>query len=160
MLIVHSDLGGTFPAFSVHANTLEELPPSLVAPSPRFVLFLAADAQSVEGPALVDWAAEILNRGATYVCCWGPGCERLEACFDEASGARENWEPSERVIMTTAHADESLIEAAWFALHAALPDDGWAEGTGAVILATVGNAVWSAELSSYLRAGAPLPAAP
>jgi hypothetical protein len=68
MLTVHSDLGGTFPAFSVHVSTLEELPAALVAPSPRFVLFLAVDAQSVEGRALVDWAAEILNRGATYVC--------------------------------------------------------------------------------------------
>ncbi|MBL8998733.1 MAG: hypothetical protein JNL44_15575, partial [Gemmatimonadetes bacterium] len=156
----HSDVGGTFPAFSVRVRSRDELPALLTAPTPRFVLFVAADTLSVAGPALVDWALEILNRGATYVCCWGPGCERLEACFDEASGVRENWVRTDRVIMTTAHASETMIEAVWFALHAAFPDDGWAEGTGAVILATVGNEQWAVDLQTYLSAGAPLPAAP
>ncbi len=159
MLESHTAPRGTFPAFSVHVERLEELPAQLRPSTPRFVLLVAADTRLVDYEALVDWAREVLNRGATYVCCWGPDAERLEASFDWARLQRENFERTGRVIMTTSHDGESLTEAAWFALHVAFPDDGWAEGTGTTILATVANQSWSSEIRSYLNSGAPAPSA-
>lgn len=157
MLEAHPAARGTFPAFTVHVDRLEDLPAQLAPDTPRFVLLVAADTQALDGAALVGWAHEVLECGATYVCCWGPGCARLEDCFDEAALARDNFEAGERVIMTTSHADERLTDAVWFALRSALPHEGWAEGTGTTVFATVGSRVWSDELRSCLTGGAPLP---
>ena len=153
----HAAIRGTFPAFSVFAAGIDDLPGLLTAPTPRFVLLVVADTADLDGTALVEWAGRVLERGATYVCCWGPGCSRLEECFDEAGLLRENFEPSNRVIMTTAHDGEPIEEAAWFALHSAYPDPGWEEGTGAVVLATVGRRDWHEAVTRYADAGAPMP---
>ena len=136
---------------------LAALPASLVAPSARFVVFIAADTTREPGPELVDLAAAILERGATYVCCWGPDCSRFHDCFGEADVYRHLDHDEDRVIMTTWHDDDPLEEAAWFALHSAFPDEGYAEGTGSVLLVTVGNREWHEQLGKYLDAGAQLP---
>jgi hypothetical protein len=157
MLTVHPAARGSFPTYSVFAENLEELVEMLVPPCPRFVLRIAADTEGASGAELQDWAKRVLDLGATYVCSWGPGADARETAFDLAAIERETQVSKESVIMTTAHADEPLCEAAWAAVHAALPDAFFEPGTEATILAAVGNPDWHRELVRFLDDGAPIP---
>jgi hypothetical protein len=108
---------------------------------------------------MVDFATALIRSGARYVCCWGPDCERLHDCFDEAEGALSGWDASDGShVMTTWHDDEPLEEALWFALNAAIPTpDETAATTQAVLAVSVANHDWSIAMASYLEAGAPMP---
>jgi hypothetical protein len=156
MLTDHPAAGGIFHASSVYAENLEALLESLRPRCERFVLFIAADTSSADELVLHEWAMRVLERGATYACCWGPGSGRLETAFDFAAIERETDERAESVIMTTAHEGEPLLDAAWFAVHAAYPSGHFAESTAAVVLATVGNPEWHRELAQFLDDGAPI----
>jgi hypothetical protein len=152
----HETVAGTFPVFSTQVKELAQLPAVLVAPSPRFILLVAADTSGFGGAELVDLAGSILATGATYVCCWGPDCERFHDCFDESETLRTLDAEEDRVVMTTWHDSETLEEAIWFATHSAFPDAGYELGTESVIIATVGNDSWAAEAASYLDRGTPM----
>lgn len=156
-LQAHHGLRGVYPAFSADVPRLEALASEINLPSARFVLFVAANTSGIDSPKLVTIAETILKRGATYVCCWGPDCERLHDCFDEADVYHALDDDEAPVVMTTWHGDESLEEAAWFALHTASPHPGLEEGTNAVLLATVGNPDWAARLAHFLSTGAAAP---
>lgn len=45
---------------------------------------------------------------ANVLCCWGPGCERLHDCFDEADVCHKLDDADAPVVMTTWHDRESL----------------------------------------------------
>ncbi len=113
----------------------------------------------MEGAALVDNASLLIERGASYVCCWGPGAERLEDAFDEAGVLRElkaNSLPTDDVLMTTSHDQESLEEALWFAAWSTYPTAAYEATTRTLIAVAVGQAEWHREMLSYLSAGAPM----
>jgi hypothetical protein len=57
------------------------------------------------------------DAGASYICAWGPDCEQVEESFDYASFLHEYGEELE--LMTTAHHDEPVEEALWFAFYCA-----------------------------------------
>jgi hypothetical protein len=162
MLTAHPATKGTFPVYSVFAENLHALVDALRPPCARFVLLLAADTTRLSATELLDWAGRALDCGATYACSWGSGAERLHHAFDLAAHDRETDQgraDEVSVIMTTDHAEESLIEAAWFAVHAAFPAGIFEAGTEAIILAAVGNKEWYRELTQFLDAGAPIPGA-
>jgi hypothetical protein len=54
---------------------------------------------------------------------------------------------AKRTIMTSWHSNESLDEAAEFALLWAVPDSTVAVGCDSVVLASVGNIEWGASLA-------------
>jgi hypothetical protein len=160
MLTTHPAAKGTFPVYSVFAENLYSLVEALHPPCARFVLLVAADTAGIPATDLHDWAGRALECGATYVCCWGPGAERLHEAVDLAANDRETDESRAdgvSVIMTTDHAQESLVEAAWFAVRAAYPVGIFESGTEAIILAAVGNREWYSELIQFLNDGAPTP---
>lgn len=91
-----------------------------------FVAFIAADARGTSDLQIVALAQEMVKHSCTYVCAWGPGCDRVEALADLAytEAAETSGEDSLPFLMTTAHAGESLASALWFASATAFPGDG------------------------------------
>ena len=129
---------------------LAEFPEQLDVGSPRFVLFLAADfsATLMDRGALSD---RIIDAGCVYFCAWGTGCERMHDIFDDSVVVRELDGGGIGTIMTTWHDKEPLEEAAKFALVMAEPDDHYAEGCNAVVLATAGDPQWSSRVEAVAR---------
>jgi hypothetical protein len=159
MLTPHPTLRASFPAYSVLADSLDALLDALTPPCRRFVLLVAADVTEWSNDDLCGWAGEALDRGASCAGCWGPDAARLETAFDRAGCDRETDEiraDGVSVVMTTSHVNQSLRDAAWFALHAAYPAGVFEVGTGAVVLAVVRNRDWYADLSDYIDDGAPI----
>ena len=137
------------------AANLEELHEFAPA-SKNFILFLAADTRDKDGPRLVGVAEALVRAGASYVCCWGPDCERFHDSFDEAVLSVNGESTEDRVVITTWHADEPLEDAVWFAVTSAWPADAYESSTGAVVALSVDSPEWSERIAKYLDAGAPL----
>jgi hypothetical protein len=137
-------------AITIEANNLESAATRLMPFGNGFVLVIAADTSDRAGPALVGAAAELIRVGASYVCCWGPDCGRLEACFDEAAIEVYGDPTRESVLMTTSHENDSWEEAIWFGLTLAFP--GRAEGTSPqpVVIASIANGEWAERARAFL----------
>jgi hypothetical protein len=58
-----------------------------------------------------------VDAGARYICAWGPDSEQIHESFDYAGFLPEYGEEVE--LMTTAHQDEPIEEALWFAFNCA-----------------------------------------
>ena len=153
----HPLVPGERSVHSTEAATLGDFAESVEAPATNFVLFVAADTRDLPAAEMVAHAKALLRAGASYVCCWGPDCERLHNCFDEAEFALFGEGTDEGGIMTTWHPDESLEEALWYAVHAAWPSSEFEASTSAVLVATVNEPEWALQVQEYLEAGAPLP---
>ena len=139
---------------AVLAPDLTALVEGIEPPTPEYVLLICADTVAIPGPQLAAIADKLLATGAGYVCCWGPDCERLHDCFDEASQYRGT--RGAGVIMTTWHNNESLEEAAWFATHSAYPEEHYEAAFGSVVVAVTGPTDWFRAITEYLGRGAPL----
>jgi hypothetical protein len=131
--------------YGCNSSTFEELPRSLNIASKRFVLFVAADVGSLTG--IDTTLAQLLDCGCVYLCAWGPGCEQLHDAMDDIVLNREFEGAPESTIMTTWHSDDSLQDAAEFALLWAIPDADLAEGCDSVVLASIGNPNWGFDLA-------------
>ena len=88
----------------------------------RFVLFVGADASSASDEALASYAAAAISAGCVYVCAWGQDCSRVHVHFDLAD-LELSESAEDAVVMSTCHADESLVAALYFALELAWPPD-------------------------------------
>jgi len=131
--------------FLLQANNWNEIPAGIVVGSPYFVSLLVCDATAVPSDELARCARSLLKAGCVYFCCWGAGCERVHDIVDEQylidSGYSVNDDKS--VIMTTWHDDESLEEAAWFALNVAFPDDRYFDDCRAVVALSIGDPAYA-----------------
>ena len=58
---------------------------------------------------------------------------------------------SDSVVMTTWHAQESLADALWFVLTAAIPDDAYAEECLAIVGVSISSRKWAAEIREAFR---------
>lgn len=140
----------------VDAASLESAASELVVPSAHFALVVAADTTHFRSPELVQIAERFVTLGASYVCCWGPDCDRLHHCFDEADLEVNGESSDERVLMTTSHGSESWEDALWFGVHLSFPSPFYEAGTGTLVVLSVANAEWVARARSYLASGAPV----
>lgn len=116
-----------------------------------FVGVIVWDAASESAETIGVLAARILDAGAVYVCAWGSDCERVHNAFDEAAVARGSGNTDAAVIMTTAHADEPLSEALWFALMTAFPDDTYDKSCQAVVAIVIGNDEYATAVRDAFR---------
>ena len=89
--------------FLPHFGTLADLR----LPSARTVLLIAADSTAVHTDVVRDAAEHLFAAGLTYVCVWGPDCERVHDIFDEVYVGDGSSEPGHS-FMSTWHADEPL----------------------------------------------------
>jgi hypothetical protein len=127
---------------------IEDYPETIEPLAPHFVVFVAADATAASDDALAAFARSLLRQGASYVCAWGPGCERLHDTVDVVR--EELNDDSESVVMTSWHEDESLDEALWFALFATVPDERYIETTDSVLAIVVAEPKWAARVCGRL----------
>jgi len=108
-------------------------------PGDGFALFLACDATTLPGDLIAAFAGYCVCRGLFWVSTWGPGCERVHDLFDRADLARN--EPTDGIVMSTWHADETLTEAL-FLFWSAFPSERRAGGRARIAL-TVGPPQWA-----------------
>jgi hypothetical protein len=81
----------------------------------RYILVVASEKPTV---ALGIKAARAwVDAGARYICAWGPDSEEVHESFDYAGFLPECGEEVE--LVTTAHKDEPIEEALWFAFNCA-----------------------------------------
>jgi hypothetical protein len=68
--------------------------------------------------AVCDW---LVRNGCRYAMAWGVECDEWHLAVDEAVLRRFDYGkiPDSDFVMTTAHADESLKDALWFAAYTA-----------------------------------------
>lgn len=134
--------------FVLDVEAPNELPSRLSLPSP-FLCLIAWDSESAHERDLSSVSRQLLEAGAAYICAWGPGCERLHDICDEERDLLSV--SSDSVVMTTWHAQESLADALWFVLTAAIPDDAYAEECLAIVGVSIGSRKWAAEIREAFR---------
>src|SRR5689334_494931 len=72
-----------------------------------------------------EWQAKVsswlVKSGCLYMMAWGKECGTWDDSVDYANLERFNHGdiPDENFVMTTWHADETLIEVFWFSKHSA-----------------------------------------
>ena len=134
--------------YVVELPRLADYPEELERPGPHFVVFVAADVTAASDEELAGFARALVTQGASYVCTWGPGCERLHDAVDVERDALHDG--SDSVVMTSWHADDTLDEALWFALFATVPDERYIETTDAVLAVVVAEPNWVAQVRGRL----------
>jgi len=136
--------------FSLAVPDLDQLPGHFKLGSQHFVLMIVTDARQLPTQALLDLAKWALNKGAVYICAWGPDCERVHDLTDQVV-VESNPNPSdETVIMTTWHEKESLDEALWFTLNSAFPAAAYESTCRSVVVLTIGNDDWKSQVARRL----------
>lgn len=131
---------------SLYVDHAADLPNSIDVGSPRFACLLlwdSTEAAADEITGLIHWC---LRAGASYVMCWGPGCERVDALVDEILCDPSKEFSTAGHVMTTSHADQPISEAIWFLLRLSWPDDTSFEDTRASLAITVGHRAWADEV--------------
>jgi hypothetical protein len=81
----------------------------------NYVLVMASEKPMVA--LSIKTARAWVDAGARYICAWGPDSEEAHESFDYASFLPEYGEEVE--LMTTAHQNEPIEEALWFAFNCA-----------------------------------------
>jgi hypothetical protein len=122
----------------------------LELPTRHFLCLLAADFSAASDGQISALAKELLDRGASYFVCWGPGCERAHDLIDDVTLLVEPPVPGDSVIMTTWHAGQPLGEALLFLLCAAWPDAAYEETTGCALAVSIGSPAIAAEIREAL----------
>jgi hypothetical protein len=99
-----------------NAFGIETLPSLFKGITKPFVLLLATDATKLSDEQILRAAEQIIPAGLTYLCAWGPDCERVHDLFDRIKWPYEETtqNPLQKLIMTSWHAKESLYKAAWY----------------------------------------------
>jgi hypothetical protein len=139
--------------FSLALPSAGRIPSDLDLQSRNFVCLLAWDARHVSADSVSAFVTPLLRGGASYLVCWGPGCERVHDVIDQMVSRPGNdfGVPNESCIMTTWHDSEPLDEAIWFFLVSAWPDDHYVESTRAALAISVGSPEWASAISSALE---------
>ncbi len=132
------------PLFTLTIQHVEDWPTHLRLPTRHFGLFLACDGTVETDDALRAMAATALRQGLAYVCTWGPDCERVHDLFDSIRDAFDSDATDESVVMTTWHDDESLEDALWYFLFAAMPATGYQGKPMSLVACIVGREDWDA----------------
>src|ERR671910_2143684 len=115
-----------------------------------FTAFLALDAGGHGDEALMALGKRLRTAGLTYVCTWGPGCERVHDLFDWLYVDEEQQGIELPFLMSTWHDGEPLKEALWFATDCAIPEDIRDVRYSPVVIGTDRDR-WRDEIRMWLR---------
>ncbi len=137
--------------FALEVATSSEVLAATQSVTPHFATFLAWDTTSIEAGEIARLATLLHNRGLAYLCAFGPGCERVHDIFDEVEIELQAARPSDSVIMTTWHEDETLEDALWFFVNNSFPDAAYEDTCRIGIAMTIGNSHWAKQVASYLQ---------
>lgn len=136
--------------FALQVLASDEVLAATQSVAPHFAVFLAWDATSVATEEISRLATQLHNRGLAYLCAFGPDCERVHDIFDEVGIELDGARPSDSVIMTTWHDDESLEDALWFFVNCSSPDAAYEDTCRIGIAVTIGNSQWATQVADYL----------
>jgi hypothetical protein len=137
--------------FIVELPSLNVLPETLNLPAQYFGLFLACDARQVPDDEINHIAYSLIREGMSYVCTWGPDCERVNDLFDSVLVELNADVTVESVITTTWLDEDSLGEALWHFLNVAFPADDYWDGCKAELFVVVDNQEWSSQIRARLK---------
>lgn len=126
----------------------DDFPTSLNTCGKYSTVLLAWDATNVEAAQIASLAQRLIEAGAVYFCTWGSDCERVHDIIDEQWVGDTSSITNDPTLMTTWHAHDTLDEAIWFALYAALPIDKYFDDCRSVIAVCIGNSDWAATIRS------------
>lgn len=138
------------PLFALDLPSSAALPGVLELPSRHFLCFLAADFTRLSDGAIIKLANSLMAAGASYFVCWGPGCERAHDLIDDLTLLVSPEAQEDSIIMTTWHADESLLDALFFLLCSAWPDRAYEDTSACIVAVSVGGGDVAAEIREAL----------
>ncbi len=104
-----------------------------------FLCLLAGDFSQASAGQIVRLAQGLVEAGACYFVCWGPGCERAHDLIDDVTLMVTPPEPDHSIIPSTWHADELLTEALFFLLRMAWPDPAYQASCNSILAISIGN---------------------
>src|SRR5712692_8735861 len=93
--------------FLIECGHLPNVARNLRLPSRYFVCLLILDATECSDAAIRELTKDLLLAGCAYICCWGPGCERVHDLFDQAD---LDFRPDGPFAMSTWHPRDPLRE--------------------------------------------------
>ncbi|MFC0538686.1 hypothetical protein ACFFKJ_22355 [Pelagicoccus mobilis] len=135
-----------YPVFRCDVSKFHDLK-ELEFPTRYFVLFLAADYNSIDQEEMIAIASELIAKGNAYLCAWGEDCGIGDTNWDIAAVETESEKKYGFFTMTTWHEDETIEGGVWFALNCAPVDQHiWNETS--IILASVGNETWKNQIQA------------
>ena len=132
------------------ADSIETLADKTTHSSANFGLFVALNANGVADDSILQSAKKLLSKGLACLCTWGPDCERVHDLFDVAARGINSALSGDNVIMTTWHSSESLEEALWFFVHAALVTGEFEKTCKDWIIAPISNPEWEQLIRSKI----------
>jgi hypothetical protein len=85
----------------------------------KAVIVVEAD---VHETMMWDVSRWLIESGCLYALAWGKDCDQWREAIDDAAQEAVNYEemPEAKRVFVTAHEDEELEEAFWFAQHRAV----------------------------------------
>ena len=115
---IHSD---QFPVFIHRVGSYDELR-SITPPSRHSVILLAGDADGISTHIISEATDHLLASGLSYICTWGPDCERVHDLFDLSYVGDGTTEPTAD-FMSTWHSSDTFAEVVEFFAMTAWPTD-------------------------------------
>ena len=93
--------------------------PGVVQSPCKVVLIVEAEIAADRRATICHW---LLESGCLFLMAWGHDCADWAATMEQVNRAAHTTEeiPDDQLIITTAHADESLEQVFWFAKYTAM----------------------------------------
>jgi hypothetical protein len=103
----------------LHLSPSSELPALEGLRQFKAVIVVEAD---VHETMMWDVSRWLIESGCLYALAWGKDCDQWREAIDDAAQEAVNYEevPEAKRVFVTAHEDEELEEAFWFAQHRAI----------------------------------------
>ena len=130
-----------------HLNEILPLPERV---GRHFTMLLAMDSLAETRANLRDVPDDLLKEGLVYLSTWGPDCRHVHDIFSHAVELLNVHQQQEHNFRSMYHDNESLDDALWFFLNAAIPDDSYVQSCRSAFAVTVGNTAWKNQLSFSL----------
>lgn len=116
----------------------------------KFTCLCAMDASSIPSDELSAFCSQLIRLGCAYLCVWRPDCERVHDIMDKQVIGDDPPATYIGCLMTTWHAEESLVEAVDFFLTCTIPDEEYGCRHGLAVV--VGSTEWVTEVEHQIRA--------
>ncbi len=134
------ELCAEYAVYTQHLDQFSELR-EVAFPSPHTIILLAANFQSISSKDLADTANALIAGGNAYLCAWGEDCLKAETIWDAAATRLDSQKAFGFHTVSTSHEDETLEEAAWYALNCAFVDKHITQSCS-VVLITIDHPEW------------------
>ncbi|MGA9407843.1 MAG: hypothetical protein WBW71_11995 [Bacteroidota bacterium] len=116
----------------------------------HFTMLVAMDGLAEKPANVRNIPSDLLEEGLVYLSTWGPDCGHVADIFNEAAQMLNVSLYDEYRFRSVYHDNDSLDDALWFFLNAAIPDDSYAQSCRSAFAVSVGNTAWESHLVTCL----------